>query len=47
MRLAVIARDMAHYQQLYRERLLTLPHLADIEALMHVAQVKEGETVPL
>ncbi|WP_107977422.1 Lrp/AsnC family transcriptional regulator [Allosediminivita pacifica] len=47
VRLAVIARDMAHYQQLYRERLLTLPHLADIEALMHVAQVKEGETVPL
>ena len=46
-RLSVIARDMAHYQQLYRERLLTLPHLADIEALMHVAQVKEGETVPL
>ncbi|SMX50252.1 Lrp/AsnC family transcriptional regulator [Maliponia aquimaris] len=47
VRLSVIARDMAHYQQLYRERLLTLPHIADIEALMHVARVKEQEALPL
>lgn len=46
-RLSVIARDMAHYQQLYRDRLLTLPHIADIEALMHVARVKGHETLPL
>ncbi|WP_375259042.1 Lrp/AsnC family transcriptional regulator [Citreimonas sp.] len=46
-RLSVIARDMAHYQQLYRDRLLTLPHIADIEALMHVARVKANETLPL
>ncbi|SDY45873.1 Lrp/AsnC family transcriptional regulator [Citreimonas salinaria] len=46
-RLSVIARDMAHYQQLYRDRLLTLPHIADIEALMHVARVKGRETLPL
>lgn len=47
VRLSVIARDMAHYQQLYRERLLTLPHIADIEALMHVARVKGQEALPL
>ncbi|WP_323771423.1 Lrp/AsnC family transcriptional regulator [Antarctobacter sp.] len=47
VRLSVIARDMGHYQQLYRERLLTLPHIADIEALMHVARVKEQEALPL
>ena len=47
MRLAVIARDLAHYQALYREKLLTLPHIADIEALMHVALVQSDETVPL
>jgi Lrp/AsnC family transcriptional regulator len=46
-RLSVIARDMAHYQQLYRDRLLTLPHIADIEALMHVARIKTHETYPL
>ena len=47
VRLAVIARDLAHYQALYREKLLTLPHIADIEALMHVALVQSDETVPL
>jgi len=43
----VIARDMAHYQQLYRERILTLPHIADIEALMHIARIKSDETLPI
>ncbi|MCE0504906.1 MULTISPECIES: Lrp/AsnC family transcriptional regulator [unclassified Roseivivax] len=47
VRLAVIARDLAHYQQLYRERLLALPHITDLEALMHVARVKYDETLPL
>ncbi len=37
VRLNVIARDMAHYQEVYRDRILALPHIADIEALMHVA----------
>ena len=47
VRLNVIARDMAHYQEIYRSRILTLPHIADIEALMHVADIKTGETLPL
>ncbi len=47
VRLGLIARDLAHYQQLYRERILTLPHIADLEALMHVARIKTDETVPL
>lgn len=47
VRLHVIARDMAHYQQIYREKILTLPHIADIEALMQVAVIAEGEAVPL
>ncbi|PWK61170.1 Lrp/AsnC family transcriptional regulator [Roseicyclus mahoneyensis] len=46
-RLAVIARSMSHYQEIYRDRILTLPHIADIEALMHVATVKNQQTVPL
>ena len=46
-RLSVIARDLAHYQQVYRQRILTLPHIADIEALMHVATLKSDETLPL
>ncbi|KPQ04754.1 MAG: Lrp/AsnC family transcriptional regulator [Rhodobacteraceae bacterium HLUCCA12] len=47
VRLNVIARDMAHYQQIYRARILTLPHISDIEALMHVARIKSDEVLPL
>ncbi len=47
VRLSVIARDMAHYQQLYRERILTLPHIADIEPLMHISRIKSDEVLPV
>ncbi len=47
VRVALVARDMAHYQVLYRQRILTLPHIADIEALMHVAPVKQAAGLPL
>ncbi|WP_428541900.1 Lrp/AsnC family transcriptional regulator [Profundibacter sp.] len=47
VRLNVLARDMAHYQDLYRTRILTLPHIADIEALMHIATIKSGEVLPV
>ena len=47
VRLNVLARDMAHYQQVYRSRILALPHIADIEALMQVATVKSAESLPL
>ena len=47
LRLSVIARDMAHYQALYRSAILTLPHIADIDALMLVARIKSDEVLPL
>jgi len=47
LRLSVIARDMGHYQQLYRDRILTLPHIADIEALMHIAEIKSVDELPV
>lgn len=47
VRLAVLARDMAHYQEIYKMRILTLPHIADIEALMQVAAIKSSEDLPL
>ncbi len=47
VRLSVIARDMRHYQEIYRDRILTLPHIADIEALMHIARVKSSEGLPV
>jgi Lrp/AsnC family transcriptional regulator len=36
-----------HYQDVYRDRILTLPHIADIEALMLVATIKDRQTLPL
>lgn len=47
VRLVVLARDMTHYQEVYRERILTLPHIADIEALMTVAAVKTEPGLPV
>ena len=47
VRLSVIARDMAHYQQIYRDQILALPHMADIEALMTVATLHKDESLPL
>lgn len=47
VRLHIIARDLAHWQSIYRDRVLTLPHIADIEALMTVATVKSDEALPL
>jgi len=47
LRLSVIARSMSHYQEIYRTRILSLPHMADIEALMHVSQIKQSEALPI
>ena len=47
VRLSLIAKDLPDYQRIYREQVLTLPHIADIEALMTVASVKSGESLPL
>ena len=47
LRLSVIARDMAHWQQIYRDRILTLPHVTDSDALMLVSTIKDSEELPL
>lgn len=47
VRLSVIARDMAHYQEIYRSRILMLPHIAELEALMHIASIKTAKALPL
>ncbi|SMO55999.1 Lrp/AsnC family transcriptional regulator [Paracoccus laeviglucosivorans] len=47
LRLSVIARDMAHWQQIYRESILTLPHVSDSDALMLVSTIKDVQELPL
>ncbi len=47
VRLSVIARDMRDYQRLYRDHILFLPHMTDIEALTHVARIKTNQGLPI
>ena len=47
VRLSVIAKDMSDYQMVYRDLILTLPHIADIEALMHIMRIKSDEVLPV
>ncbi len=47
VRLHIIARDMAHYQHIYRSRILTLPHISEVEALVQMSEIKAGEALPL
>ncbi|MFO8125212.1 Lrp/AsnC family transcriptional regulator [Yoonia sp.] len=47
VRLSLIAKDLPDYQRIYRDQVLTLPHIADIEALMTVATVKSDESLPI
>ncbi len=47
MRLNVIARDMGHWTTIYRERILALPHIAEVEALMLVSTIKDAAGLPI
>jgi Lrp/AsnC family transcriptional regulator len=47
VRLNIIARDMGDYQQIYRTQILTLPHIAEVEALMLISTLKDSEGLPL
>ncbi len=47
VRLHLIARDMGHYQHLYRTRILTLPHIAEVEALVQLAEILSDRGLPL
>lgn len=47
VRMDVAARDLAHYREIYRTRILALPHLAEIEALMLVSELKSSDRLPI
>ena len=47
VRLNVIARDMRHWTGVYRQRILALPHIAEVEALMLVSTIKDEGGWPL
>ena len=47
VRMEVLARDLAHYREIYRTRILALPHISEIEALMLVSDIKNSEALPI
>ncbi|TPE53694.1 Lrp/AsnC family transcriptional regulator [Amaricoccus solimangrovi] len=47
IRMDVVARDLAHYQEIYRDRILALPHIAEIDALMLVSELKNSARLPI
>jgi Lrp/AsnC family transcriptional regulator len=47
IRMDVRARDLKHYQEIYKFGVLALPHITDIEALMLVSEVKNTERLPI
>jgi Lrp/AsnC family transcriptional regulator len=47
VRLNVIARDMGHWTAVYREKILMLPHIQEVEALMLISTVKDAAGLPL
>jgi len=47
VRLTVIARDMGHYTEVYRARILGLPHIAEVEALLLISTIKDMAGLPL
>lgn len=47
IRMDVIARDLSHYHEILRTRIMDLPHIADIEALLLVSELKSDEWLPI
>ena len=47
VRLLLLAKDMDDYQRVYRQRILHLPHILEIEPLMHIARVRNSEVLPV
>lgn len=47
VRLSVVARTLADYREIYRRRILALPHIDDIESLLTVATVQQRRVLPI
>lgn len=47
VRMDVVARNLDHYQEILKTRILDLPHIADVEALMLVSEIKNTERLPI
>ena len=47
VRLNILARDLNHYQSIYRDQILNLPYIAEVEALMLRSNIKRSDVLPI
>lgn len=47
VRMDVMARDLEHYQDIYVEKILALPHISDVESLLLVSEIKDTRELPI
>ncbi|MDE0111592.1 MAG: Lrp/AsnC family transcriptional regulator [Albidovulum sp.] len=47
VRLTLLAKNSGHYRELYRDRILALPNVSDIEPLMLISTVKDSKCLPI
>ena len=47
VRLNILARDLDHYQSIYRNEILNLPYISEVEALMNISDVKRSNVLPI
>ncbi len=47
VRLNILARDLTHYQSIYRYQILNLPYIAEVEALMLISNIKRSDVLPI
>ncbi|MEL7465838.1 MAG: Lrp/AsnC family transcriptional regulator [Pseudomonadota bacterium] len=47
VRMDVIARDLNHYQEILKGRIMDLPHIADVEALMLISEIKNDPWIAI
>ena len=47
VRLNILARDLNHYQSIYRDQILNLPYIAEVEALMLISNIKRSDVLPI
>ena len=47
VRLNILAKNLEHYQSIYRDEILKLPYISEVEALMLISDIKKTNTLPV
>ena len=47
VRLNILAKNLEHYQSIYRDEILKLPCISEVEELMLISDIKKTNTLPV